>query len=170
MIQVIIHEVAHSLDLHGAYKDKPLSGSDRMWKAYNADPNTPNEYSKTAMVENVAEQTMIAVFNEIVPGGFGTIEPEWKKISNQYHFVQEEGKLAGKGNSIFRPGSSEKCTHKVPSTKPVNMNANSKFRLKRLVSARNKPDITLRRDIIPIEVRAEGEHTNCAHREGDVHM
>ncbi|CAF9943195.1 MAG: hypothetical protein ALECFALPRED_010827 [Alectoria fallacina] len=44
-LTVFIHETGHSLDLLGAYLDKPLSGSKRWLAQYARDSHVPDPYS-----------------------------------------------------------------------------------------------------------------------------
>ncbi|KAF1970266.1 hypothetical protein BU23DRAFT_367058, partial [Bimuria novae-zelandiae CBS 107.79] len=84
MTPVIIHETGHSLDLSGAYVDKPLSFSDKYFSELAQDSHVPDSYSSTNAIENVAQNTVVAVFNENYPGGFGAVEPEYLSVSHQY--------------------------------------------------------------------------------------
>lgn len=119
MMPVIIHETGHSLDLSGAYADNTMSSSDRWWDNYNQDSHVPDGYAATNAVEDVAQNTVVAVFNENYPGGFGAIEPDFINISHQYFTLISEAIDAGKGNNLFKPGQSEQCTHRMAPTPPV---------------------------------------------------
>lgn len=116
---VVVHETGHSLDLSGAYTDKPMSSSDRWWDNYNQDSNVPDTYSQSNAIEDVAQNTVVAVFNENVPGGFASIEPDYEKISHQYYTLISEAIDVGQGNNLFKPGQSAQCTHRMPPSKPV---------------------------------------------------
>lgn len=50
--------------------------------------------------ENFAQETVIALFDKVVPGGIGTVEPNWKAIFHQYATVQ-----AALGDSIIPGGT-----------------------------------------------------------------
>ena len=39
-------------------------------------------------VQNVAQETVISIFDKVVPGGIGTIEPNWNAIFHQYATLQ----------------------------------------------------------------------------------
>lgn len=72
-LTVFIHEPGCSLDLLGAYKDKPLSSSSNWIDNYNQDTNVPDPYAQTNQIENVAQNTVVGTFNENMPGGFDTV-------------------------------------------------------------------------------------------------
>lgn len=83
-LTVFLHETAHSLDGLGAYADTPLHAADVWNSNYNLDDNTADSYSQTNQVENVAQITVVSVFNEVVPGGFATVELKHMGIFHQY--------------------------------------------------------------------------------------
>ena len=39
--------------------------------------------------ENFAQETVIALYDKVVPGGIGSVEPNWKAIFHQYATVQD---------------------------------------------------------------------------------
>jgi len=98
---VFIHETGHSLDFLGAYDDKPLSTSANWLQNYAQDTNVPDPYAGTNQAENVAQNTVVACFNEVVPGGFGTVEKDWGKVFHQFATVQTEAVNAG---NLLVPG------------------------------------------------------------------
>ncbi|KAH7120032.1 hypothetical protein B0J11DRAFT_492204 [Dendryphion nanum] len=114
MIPVIIHEVAHSLDRSGAYRTSPVSSSEGFWNAYNRDTHVPDNYARTNMIENVAQNTVIAMYNENVPGGISTREPNARAIQNQYFEMINQARNAGQGNSLYNRGKSGQCTRRLP--------------------------------------------------------
>ncbi|EEA25516.1 hypothetical protein TMatcc_006255 [Talaromyces marneffei ATCC 18224] len=86
-MDVAIHETGHSLDLLGAYGEQ-LSASQDWLDNYNQDPNVPDDYAQTNQVENVAQNTVISVYDKVVPGGFGSAQPSWNNIFHQYATLQ----------------------------------------------------------------------------------
>jgi hypothetical protein len=40
------------------------------------------------MAENFAQEVIVALFDKVVPGGIGTIVPNWNDIFHQYATVQ----------------------------------------------------------------------------------
>ena len=107
-LNVHVHESAHSLDLLGAYKDKPLSSSQKWTNAYNQDSAVPDPYSQTNQVENVAQNTVVDTFDRNVPGGFKKIQPQSQKIQHQQGTINGEQKEAG--NLLVKGG---KCTRRL---------------------------------------------------------
>jgi len=161
MLPVILHETGHSLDLSGAYADKPLSSSDNWWNNYDLDLNVPDNYAQSNAIEDVAQNTVIAVFNENVDGGFGSVEPNYSNIFHQFATVISEGSDAGQGNSIFKPGQDAQCTHRMPSSPPVPIDGSSK---RNTQIRRAAPKVNLSKSIIPIYSKRTGtdKHSNCA--------
>ncbi|KAL8666510.1 MAG: hypothetical protein Q9168_007462 [Polycauliona sp. 1 TL-2023] len=110
---VLLHETAHSLDNY-AYHEK-LSNSSH-WSAELAqDSAVPDNYAGSDNAEDVAQSTVIAAYNEVVPGGFPPIEPKWADIRHQYETVitlQRE-----EAGSILQPGG--KCRARFIDSKSV---------------------------------------------------
>ena len=120
MLTAMIHEIGHSLDLNGAYGMPSLSDSDDWWNNYEQDPNVPDPYSQSTMMENVAQNTVIAVYNENVPQKYGGIEPNWHNLFHQFATVITHARNAGDGGrSLIQPGENMQCTHRLPNSNPV---------------------------------------------------
>lgn len=83
MQTTMVHETAHAVDLNGGYSGVVLSGSDIWNSNYALDSHVPDTYSQTDTVEDVAQNTVVAVLDVNVPGpngGFATIEPNWGEV------------------------------------------------------------------------------------------
>lgn len=123
MLCVVLHEMAHSLDSVGAYRleggEKAMSSSERWWRAYDQDTHVPDNYASVNAVENVAQNTVVAVYDENVPGGFAGIESKWQGIFHQYSTLVQAAREVGEGNSMFKPGRSGPAVHHKPASKPV---------------------------------------------------
>ena len=115
-LSVFVHETGHSLDLLGAYKDKPLSSSSNWIDNYNQDSNVPDPYAQTNQIENVAQNTVVGTFNENIPGGFDTAESNARAIFHQYATLQTEADAAAPGN-LLRPGGM--CTQRLTNSPVV---------------------------------------------------
>ena len=113
-LNVYLHELAHSLDLLGAFKDKPLSSSSNWSKNYNKDSNVPDPYAQTNQVENVAQNTVVTAYERNVPGGFWGIQPNADRIFYQYATVDTEQREAGK--LLVKGGT---CTSRLANSSPV---------------------------------------------------
>ncbi|KAI4280112.1 MAG: hypothetical protein L6R38_004705 [Xanthoria sp. 2 TBL-2021] len=79
-VATIIHEVGHSLDKF-AY-DEQLSFSSDWREKTNKDKSVPNDYAGTSAIEDVAESSIIATYNMLVPGGYPSIESRWEEVRN----------------------------------------------------------------------------------------
>ncbi|KAF2638199.1 hypothetical protein P280DRAFT_405066, partial [Massarina eburnea CBS 473.64] len=160
MLPVIIHETGHSVDLSGAYDGKPISSSDDFWNNYDKDPNVSDNYAASNMVENVAQNTVIAVYNENVPGQYAGIEPKWNNIFHQYATLISRAIANGKGNNYFKPGQDAQCTHRMPPSAKVSVDGK-----KRSVEERRAgPKVGLSDNVIPIITQRDGvnKHSNCS--------
>lgn len=155
MMTVIVHETGHSLDLSGAYPDKSLSNSDRWWTEYDQDSHVPDPYSQSNAIEDVAQNTVVAVYDSNVPGGFPGVEPNWGGIQHQLHLVEAEGREAGEGNSVLIPGHNAKCTHRMPSSNPVPIDGKAR---------RNPPpDVSFKSGVKIIDTSNRKQmHSNCS--------
>ncbi|KAK7193717.1 hypothetical protein DPSP01_000274 [Paraphaeosphaeria sporulosa] len=164
MMPVIVHETGHSLDLSGAYADKPMSSSDRWWDNYNQDSNVPDTYASTNAIEDVAQNTVVAVFNENYPGGFGAIEPDYEKISHQYYTLISEAIDAGQGNNLFKPGQSAQCTHRMAPTDPVPVGGSKKRSMRERRGA--APVVGLSKNVTEIVTKRDGakKRSDCSLR------
>jgi hypothetical protein len=161
MLPVILHETSHSLDLSGAYKQKPMSSSDVFWNAYNADSNTPDPYSQSNIIEDVAQNSVVAIFDSNVPGGFHGVEPKSAGIKHQYQTLQAAAKAVGHGNSLFKPGQNAQCTHKMPNSETVSVNGKSK-RNAGVHTRRVAPGKSLAVGIKPIDTSSrKNKRSNC---------
>ena len=109
-LELFLHETGHSLDLLGAYPEKPLSSSNYWLTQYDLDSNTCDPYSQTNQVENVAQNTVVGTFNENVPKGYCGVEKKCKNNFHQYATLQTEADLAAPGK-ILVPGGV--CTHRL---------------------------------------------------------
>ncbi|KAL8650991.1 MAG: hypothetical protein Q9226_004916 [Calogaya cf. arnoldii] len=137
-LTVFLHESAHSLDLLGAYPDKPLSSSDNWLNNYNQDSHVPDPYAQTNQVENVAQNTVVDAYNLNVPGDFAGVEPEWQKIFHQYATIQTAQRDAG---NLLVPGGT--CTSRLTNGAPVPQGSGAKRWLGRRVAMAPKPDVAL---------------------------
>lgn len=118
-LTVFIHETGHSLDLLGAYPQKPLSSSKLWLKQYAKDSHVPDPYSQTDQVEDLAQNTVVAAYDLNVPGGFGTVEPRWREVFHQFHTIETEQMEAG--NLLDSGGV---CRRRLKNSKAVRVEGN----------------------------------------------
>lgn len=78
-ITVFAHEIRHSINSH-AYGTSPFSNGDIWLNNYNQDSAVTDSYSQTSQQENFTQQTVVALFDKVVPGGVGTIQSNWQAI------------------------------------------------------------------------------------------
>ncbi|EED21394.1 hypothetical protein TSTA_086250 [Talaromyces stipitatus ATCC 10500] len=97
-MDVVIHETGHSLDILGAYGER-LSGTKLFIIVMDADPNVPDNYARTNQAENVAQNTVVGVYDKVVAGGFPSAQPNWHNIFHRYSTLQRRA-----GNQILPGG------------------------------------------------------------------
>ena len=154
---VFIHETGHSLDLLGAYAEKPLSSSGYWLTQYALDSNTCDPYSQTNQVENVAQNTVVGTFNENTPGGYCSVEKKCQANFHQYATLQTVADAAAPGK-LLRPGG--KCTHRLENSKPVQQTAGTSRVMRRADAA---PDVSLPDGIQVIEPVSFDTSEHCKH-------
>lgn len=158
MLSTMIHETGHSLDLSGAYPVPTLSDSDNWWDNYNQDSNVPDPYAQTNAIEDVAQTTVVSVFNENVPGKFASVEPGWQKIFHQYATLITQARNAGNGHTLLTPGEGTACKRRMPSSKPVPKSGNAKRSTLGM-----RPDVSFSSGVAEIDTshRANNKLTAC---------
>ncbi|KAK8117223.1 uncharacterized protein PG998_005504 [Apiospora kogelbergensis] len=160
MQTTMVHETAHAVDLNGGYNGSVLSGSDVWTSNYALDSHVPDPYSRTDTVEDIAQNTVVAVLNENVPGpngGFATVEPNWAGVFHQYATIITQARNTGRGNSMLVPGQNVACAHRMPNSEPVSLNVLAR------VFSWGRPDVSLSSHIKAIKapIRRRGP-TNCS--------
>lgn len=85
---VLIHEAAHALDFSALRQwGSPFSQTQQWQGEWAKDSRIPTGYAATNWVENFGESGPIGLFDRYVPGGIGTIQPNWNQIFHQYATV-----------------------------------------------------------------------------------
>ncbi|KAI9775075.1 MAG: hypothetical protein M1839_001467 [Geoglossum umbratile] len=133
-ISLFVHETGHSLDSH-AYDPKvtPFHDSAPWLEAFNEDSSVSDDYARTNQAENVAQETVISLFDKVVPGGIGTIQPNWRAIFHQYATLQF---YLGK---TLLPGGT--CSNRLGNSPPVPKSASVEDSARLPTSP--KPDVSL---------------------------
>ncbi|KAL4972662.1 hypothetical protein BDW66DRAFT_143734 [Aspergillus desertorum] len=115
-VDVMIHESAHGLDGFAAFGESfscilpfaskytsilgkqeiliRLLASDGFLAAYDADTHVPDDYARSSQAENVAQNTVVAVYDKNVPGGFPGVQEQYTTILNQYSYIQDKARDA----------------------------------------------------------------------------
>ncbi|KAL8697307.1 MAG: hypothetical protein Q9224_002384 [Gallowayella concinna] len=144
-LEVLIHEIGHSLDAH-AYNE-PLSASQHWKDEYDQDSHVPDPYAASTFAEDVAQSTVIAAFDAVVPGGFGSVEPEWQKVHHQYATVETLQREAG---NLLVPGGS--CKNRLENSETVAVASRKRMLRGRWVGARSeRPNTSVPEGISVIE-------------------
>ncbi|PCG96818.1 Hypothetical protein PENO1_066420 [Penicillium occitanis (nom. inval.)] len=141
-MDVAIHETGHSLDLLGASKvmesDYPEPSQDWI-DNYSQDPNVPDDYAQTNQIENVAQNTVVSVYDKVVPGGFGSAQPSWNNIFHQYATLQWKA-----GDQILPGGTCDR--HLINSETVSTSNAAAAAAAAAMVNGPRKPDTSFKRN------------------------
>ncbi|KAM7211034.1 hypothetical protein V8F06_013582 [Rhypophila decipiens] len=119
-LATFVHEVSHSLDFNGLKQYGSPFSSTGIWKDnFWADKASVSDYSKTNWVEHFAEVGVIGVYDKVVPGGIGTIQPNWNDVFHQYATYQ--GYL---GDKILPGGT---CRDRFANSAPVTKSGKRKM-------------------------------------------
>ncbi|KAK1255616.1 hypothetical protein MKX07_007875 [Trichoderma sp. CBMAI-0711] len=140
-VTVFAHEIGHSLDSHAFDPSYgvPFSTGNVWISNYNLDSAVPDPYAQTSQQENFAQQTVISLYDKVVPGGIGTIQPNWQAIFHQY------ATLEGYIGDVIIPGGT--CTHRLTDSPPVQMSSLAKGRR----ALGPKPNVALSPEVEEIE-------------------
>jgi hypothetical protein len=114
----------------------PFSLTDIWRDNYNQDSVVSTEYALKSPQENFAEVGVIGVYDKVVPGGIGNIQPNWSQMFHQYATYQ--GYL---GDNILPGGT---CRNRLPNSEPVPMGNSAKRALG------IKPDVGFKNSTIDI--------------------
>ena len=112
---MMMHEVGHSLD-RTAYRDSMLSLSDAWRQAVDQDSKIPDWYAGTNFQEDVAQNTVVAAYDLVVPGGLGNMNEDWGSIRHQYELIKKEQAEALTTNLLV-PGG--RCVYRVANSQAV---------------------------------------------------
>lgn len=154
---------------NSADADNPLSPSDTFYNAYEADTNVPDTYASSNLVEDVAQNTVVAAFDQNIDGGYPSIEPNWQGIQNQYNVLVNEAQDAGLGNSLLIPGQNQTCSQRLPPSEAVPVDSVSTSTMKdahggNLLAAQgSKPDPSFLRSGVKIidTSNRKNKHSGC---------
>ena len=142
-ITVFIHETGHSLDSHGfdSSYGVPFS-TGKVWvDNYNLDSAVTDSYAQSSQQENFAQETVVSLYDKVVSGGIGTIQPNWQAIFHQYATLQ------GYAGDKIIPGGS--CTNRLANSEPVTQSDSR--RGARGLNLANKPDVSLSNNVTVID-------------------
>ena len=156
-LTVFIHETSHSLDMLGAYTQQNHtyeSTSDNWMLNYNKDPNVPDNYAQSDMLEDVAQVSVVSAFNLNVPGGFPTVEKNHEKLYYQVATIETAQRNAG---NLLVPGG--ECGKRLPNSQPVQVGTKSRMMGKR----DDLPDVSLAEGLEVIEPADFDTSTHCKH-------
>lgn len=142
-ITVYVHETAHSLDGHAF--DEPMSPSQLWLDAFNADSAVTDSYGQSSQGENFAQQTVVALFDTVVPDGISTIQPSWESIQNQFHAI-----IDNIGDVINPDGE---CKERLENSEPVEVSSSARLR----PSQSAKPSVALSSGVSKIKAIPMGE-------------
>lgn len=93
-VDVIMHETGHALDFHGGFNESKRAFSiSPKWKdAVAEDTMVPTRYAASNLQEDLAETTVLAVYDANVPGGLQGVLEEWERapVQTQYTTLREQ--------------------------------------------------------------------------------
>ena len=110
---VLIHETGHALD-RSAYGNRSLSNSLEYRNEYAKDSKVVDDYSASNFGENIAQNTVMATYDLVVPGGFRSVTEDWQSVQHQLEIMKRKQKEAG---DILVPNG--KCGRRLTNRAPV---------------------------------------------------
>jgi hypothetical protein len=90
-MDMLIHEVGHCLDAELGRPTSPSTvfSTTKPWlDAYTLDTVISDSYAQTSQQENLAQQTVIALFDVVVKGGLRTVQPSWTGLRHMFNTLQ----------------------------------------------------------------------------------
>ncbi|KAL7620913.1 hypothetical protein AAE478_008223 [Parahypoxylon ruwenzoriense] len=128
-LYILTHEISHSIDSHATVPGVTppeggggLSVSKAWMDLFNHDTAAVTRYARSSWPENLAESGVVALFDIVVPGGVGTINPNWTSVFRQY------GTYKTHYGHIVTPGAKSSCTHRIQDSEIVRIgNGNNNF-------------------------------------------
>ncbi|KAH9897148.1 hypothetical protein F4778DRAFT_245748 [Xylariomycetidae sp. FL2044] len=143
----LVHETGHCMDGTAALDVFPdgISSSSIWQDNYNQDSAVVRDYARSSWVENFAETGTVAVYDKVVPGGIGPIQPNWEQIYHQY--ATYNGYLS----DIITPGAKDKCTQRRENSETVAMGASSR------IMRSSPPDTSFKSDVKVMPAGANDE-------------
>ena len=90
-LELIIHETSHVLDVN-AYGIAWFSLSSEWKAAYDLDPDVPDDYSLSHMVEDFAQVSVLATYE--INLGMSLVHAQLDSIRKQVNLVEEKQKQA----------------------------------------------------------------------------
>ncbi|KAL8649656.1 MAG: hypothetical protein Q9226_005484 [Calogaya cf. arnoldii] len=146
-LQVLLHEVGHTLDAQ-AYAE-PLYKSDNWKEKTSRDSHVPDRYAATSQREDIAQSHVLATYNLVVPGGFEDREPRWEEVRNQYETVQTVQRE--QANNILVPGG--RCQKRFINSEVVRVPTGKRLLKGRWAPWRRseKPDVSLAKGLEVLE-------------------
>ncbi|RDB21939.1 Conidiation-specific protein 13 [Hypsizygus marmoreus] len=109
-----IHESTHILDAYAIpVNGVPYSHTQTWLDTINQDPKVPDNYANSNSAEDFAQVANVALFDKLVPNGFGSVEPNWNQIFHQYATAQWV-----MGDRLFQGGT---CTRRWPDSNIISM-------------------------------------------------
>ncbi|KAL2829044.1 hypothetical protein BJY01DRAFT_228166 [Aspergillus pseudoustus] len=134
-VDVVIHESGHCLDGFAAFGEV-INTSEGFLAAYDADTHVPDDYARSSQAENVAQNTVVAVYDSNVPGGFPGIQPNYTAIENQYSYIKKIG-----GDALIPGGTCNRHLENSETVPTTEVNGTTSSRLFRKgVVLGDKPD------------------------------
>lgn len=123
LITLFVHEIAANLDSHGFPSQYLPFSSSQVWNdAFNQDTNVLDTMAQTSATESFLQALVIALFDKVVPGGIGTVEPNWRAVFHQYATIQ------GYIGNIIIPGGTCDPSIRLANSPAVAMGGSKKTR------------------------------------------
>ena len=92
---VLLHETGHILDWTAYGNSSILSNTREYQKEYAKDTKVADDYAASNFRENLAQNTVLATYDLVVPGGFQSVTKDWQSVQHQLEIMKRKQKEAG---------------------------------------------------------------------------
>lgn len=123
LITLFVHELAANLASHAFPSQYLPFPSSQVWTdALNSDTAVTDGQAQASAVEAFLQSLVVALYDKVVPGGIGSVEPNWQAIFHQYATIQ------GYIGDVIIPGGTCDPSIRLANSAAVPMSGSSKFR------------------------------------------
>ena len=92
---IVLHETGHLLDYKAYGNSSRLSSTREYQKEYAKDTKVADDYAASNFGENIAQNTVLATYDLVVPGGFQSVTKDWQSVQHQVGIMKRKQEAAG---------------------------------------------------------------------------
>jgi hypothetical protein len=123
LITLFIHEIAANLGSHAFPPQYLPFPSSQVWNdALNQDTAVLDAEAQLNPTESYLQAMVVALFDKVVFGGIGSVEPNWQAVYHQYETIQ------GYIGNVIIPGGTCSPSIRLTNSAAVPMSGSNRFR------------------------------------------